>query len=254
MRKENLCVSDGVCVCVSLQEWPSLSWCSWPVWTPAPTRGSTQLSPAACPESCRTSCTAGHDPGDGAPCLTTPPPHTPPPPRTASIDRCDRNRDDWKDIRGRTCALCKDVLLHTTPPPPPPENIKRLHQMFLIKKDSCTVERKSICNNLSSPHQQWQRVSLKVSTLYYITARFRIHSGSRDSFCNARWPCSKQIFTSVAVEWDLGRWFIGGKLFLKRGSAVGTQGMDHRCNGTPDAQSSRQSRGCRDQKVTHTHT
>lgn len=74
------------CVC-PLQEWPSLSWCCWPVWTRAPTRGSTQPFPAVSPESCRTCCTVGHAAAAAARCPTTPPRHTPPPPRTACTDR-----------------------------------------------------------------------------------------------------------------------------------------------------------------------
>lgn len=94
-----------MCVC-PLQEWPSLSWCYWPVWTRAPTRGYTQLSPAVCPESCRTCCTVGRDLAAGVPCPTTPPPHTPPPPRTACTDR-----DRW-DINRHTE---RHVWVHTHP-------------------------------------------------------------------------------------------------------------------------------------------
>lgn len=82
-------ISTSARVCVCAQGSPLPSWCCWPAWTPAPTRGSTRPSPAAYPESCRTCCTAGQGLAAAAPYLTIPPPRTPPPPRTVCTDK------DW---------------------------------------------------------------------------------------------------------------------------------------------------------------
>lgn len=100
------CLFGGVC---PLQEWPSLSWCCWPVWTRAPTHGSTRLSPAACQESCKICSTVGQDLDAGAPCLTTLPPHTPPPPRTACTDK------DWWAGERDTQRLERHAWVHTRP-------------------------------------------------------------------------------------------------------------------------------------------
>lgn len=167
-----------VCICVCpQQEWLSQSWCCWLVWTHAPTRGSTQRSPAVCPESCWICCTVGQELAAGAPCLTTPPRHTPPPPRTACTDRDWWDRNKQRDMfektcngahrpDGRTCDYTE--LCHHQP--------KRrslttqhadLHQMLSTTRGSCAVNRSSICNHRSFLPQQRGIVSLKTSTPFY---------------------------------------------------------------------------------------
>lgn len=99
-----------------LQEWPSQSWCCWPAWTRAPTRGSTLLSPAACPESFKTCCSVGHDSADAAPSRTTLRPHTLPPLRTTCTDKHleDGHTDTRLKIHGGWAAWtpgCEDQCL-----------------------------------------------------------------------------------------------------------------------------------------------
>lgn len=106
----SVCLCVCVCVC-PLQVWPSQSWCCWPVWTRAQTRGSTQPSPAACPESFRTCCTAGRGRVAAAPCRTTPPRHTPPPPRTTCAEEHWWNVTCWKED---TCPGSKDDTFYTS--------------------------------------------------------------------------------------------------------------------------------------------
>lgn len=157
------CLFGGVC---PLQEWPSLSWCCWPVWTRAPTHGSTRLSPAACQESCKICSTVGQDLDDGAPCLTTLPPHTPPPPRTACTDKDwwagerDTQRHARKACMGahaptaRTYFCTQLCWCHRLQRRSLRTHCDDLHQMFSASKDSCLLTRTSICNHLSYSPQQ----------------------------------------------------------------------------------------------------
>lgn len=150
------------CTCLflcPLQEWPSPSWCCLPVWTRAPTPGSTQLSPAVCLENCKTCYTVGHGPAAGDLCLTTPPPRTLPPPRTTCTDS---GRWDWK--RHADWCLKRRAWVHThlLQGHAVADNYGSisgadstdLHQMFPTTKDSCTVSKTSICNHLSFPLHQ----------------------------------------------------------------------------------------------------
>lgn len=166
------CLFGGVC---PLQEWPSLSWCCWPVWTRAPTRGSTRLSPAACHESYKICSTVGQDLDAGAPCPTTLPPHTPPPPRTACTDKDwwagerDTQRHARKACTGahapaaRTYFCTQLCWRHRLQRRSLRTHCDDLRQMFSASKDSCLLTRTSICNHLSYSPQQKGRLSLKMS-------------------------------------------------------------------------------------------
>lgn len=181
------------CAC-PLQEWPSPSWCCWPVWTHVPTRGSTQLSPAACPESCRACCSVGRDPAAGAPFPMTPPPRTPPPPRTACTDRdwCDREwhtvtclkRHAWVHTRpvARTC--CCTLLGHH----------QRL-QRVLTSTRCFPQQRTAVLSTgplslITCPlHPSRRRAVIEdVNTLLWGHCGIYCTAAVSDSICNAKWP------------------------------------------------------------------
>lgn len=102
--------------------------------------------------------------------------------------------------------------------------------MFPTTKDSCTVNGTSICNHLSSPPQQWGRVSLKMSTPSYggtveyivqwqsVTAS-AMQNGLEEIFTSAVGPCAL-IHMRKTLMWK-----------LRHSRAAGMQGVDHCING-----------------------
>lgn len=148
-------------MCVRLcsqQAWPSLSWCCWPAWTRAPTRGSTRLFPAACPESFKTCSTVGRDSAGEAPCQTTPPPRTPPPPRTHNTDRTGEEetgthtetRREMHQLPCRATAHWSTAAAVTGYSTTAWKELN-LYQMFAAPLNSCFVSRTLICYHLSAP-------------------------------------------------------------------------------------------------------
>lgn len=220
-------------LCVCVQEWPLLSWCCWPVWTRAPTRGSTQLSPAACPQSCRICCSVGRDLAAGAPYPTTPPPHTPPPTRTACTDR-----DWWDGNRHTVTCLKRHAWLHTRPVARTwccthPRHHYRLYlqhcrtadlyQMFPTTKDGCTVNRTlSLITYPLHPrseegcHWRCQHHFMRVAFM--------------DSIYNEKWPWNERYF-HLSCSWA-GPVYIWEKVLpcSDRAEPQECKGVDHCIN------------------------
>lgn len=117
-----------------------------------------------------------------------------------------RQRMTHSDMFEKTCTgahapCCKDVPLHTTRPPSAPPESADLYQMFPTTKDSCTVNRTSICNHLSSPPEQEEGCHWRCQH-HFMRALWNIlYSGSQWQHLQFKIALRvKKIFTSAVVE------------------------------------------------------